>query len=401
MTIKIAIISDTHFGFARGTERENDCWDAAEEAFDKAKDCDLIILPGDIFDGRIPKPEDWAKSIKILSKIKKPIIAIHGTHERRGRGLINPIEGLAYAGFLKHIHCSHEIFEIKNKKIAVYGMSGVPESYAKEVLDNWSPKPEKDAYNIFMLHQSIAPYIYNPKNPPSLRLDDLPKGFDLYISGHIHWPEKSTVHGKPFLIPGSTITTQIKKKEAEKPKGFYMIELNGKEKIEFVELENQRKIFYREFEINHDKITDIEQKIENFLSEINEKKKPIVRVVIKGNKKAEQNFDFTRIKEKYRKKMILSITNRVVDDETTKKIKLMKDIKNKRLSIEEMGIRILKENLKEMNAKINYDDIFETLVNGNIDVVIAELLSRIDNVKYSSKEEIKTPDKSGLNRWIK
>src|SRR4030042_954051 len=204
--MRIAFISDLHFGFGRGTERAEDCWEAAEEAFEKAKDCDLIVLPGDIFDERIPRPEDWAKALKIFSRNKVPVVAIHGTHERRGRGLLNCVQGLEHAGFLKHVHCDSATYEFGGEKVTVYGMSGVPEAYAKEVLSTWNPKPT-EGFNIFMLHQSIHPYIYNPVEPPSLKLEDLPEGFDLYVSGHIHWREKTEVKGSPFIIPGSTVTT--------------------------------------------------------------------------------------------------------------------------------------------------------------------------------------------------
>ena len=35
-----------------------------------------------------------------------------------------------------------------------------------------------------MLHNSIIPYIYSPLEPPSMKIEDLPKGFDLYVLGH-------------------------------------------------------------------------------------------------------------------------------------------------------------------------------------------------------------------------
>lgn len=403
MTVKIAIISDTHFGFGRNSNRSEDCWDGGREAFEKAKDCDLILLPGDVFDGRIPRPEDWAKSMEILSKVEAPIVAIHGTHERRGKGLINPIEGLDKAGFLKHIHCSSEVFEIKGKKIAVHGMSGVPESYAKEVLDNWNPKPKKGAYNILLTHQSITPYIYNPKNPPSLRFEDLPKGFDLYVSGHIHWREKSKVHGKPFLIPGSTVTTQINKKESKNPKGFYILEINEEEKIDFVKLERGRKVFYKEFEINHDKVSEINEKIENYLGEIKEDKKPLVRIVVKGGVPKSSNLDFSDIKNKYEDGMILTISKKVSEEKLEKKIKLLQDIKEKKLSVEEMGMNILKENMKEMESSLNYEDIFELLVEGNIDSAKAHLIENLEKErkeKKTKKEGGKKSEKKGLERWV-
>jgi len=50
----ISIISDTHFGFKWGSERGEDTFENAREAFEKSLDADVIILPGDIFDKKYP-----------------------------------------------------------------------------------------------------------------------------------------------------------------------------------------------------------------------------------------------------------------------------------------------------------------------------------------------------------
>lgn len=397
MSVKIAIISDTHFGFGRNTERFEDSWEGGEEAFEKAKNCDVIILPGDIFDRRIPHPEEWSKAMEILSKVKAPIVAIHGNHERRGKELINPVEGLERAGFLKYLHCNSVTLDVKGKKIAIYGMGWVPDIYAKEVLQSCNPQPIKRAYNIFVLHQSIGSYVFSSIEPPSLNLDDLPKGFDLYICGHVHWSARNKVHGKPFLIPGSTVTTQINKSEAKNPKGFYIVELSdGREDIKFVKLKNARKVFYNEFEINHDKISEINEKIESYLDGINENKKPLVRVVVKGKIGKGPKPDFFYLRGKYRKKLILSIGLKVSEEDVEEKIKILRDARNKRMSIEEIGMKILRENMKEMKSSMDYDELFELLVNGNVDSAMTYLLSEMKKPEKSVEEKRKT----GLQRWL-
>ena len=411
MGVKIAVISDLHFGFGKNTERAEDCWEAAEEAFNKAKNCDLIILPGDIFDTKIPRPEDWAKALKLFSKIRIPVVAIHGTHERRGKGLINCVEGLEHAGFLKHLHCSSVTYEIKGRKITVHGMSGVPETYAKEVLQQWNPRPVKGSYNIFMLHQSIQPYIYNPIEPPSLKLEDLPDGFDLYISGHIHWREKTEVKGKPFIIPGSLIPTQLNKTEAKYPKGFYVVELNESVKISFVELKNQRKVFYKEFKINKEKVSDIIEKIEDYLNGVNGVKKPLVRIKVTGKIEKGIDLDLSHIREKYRNSMILSLSCRISEEKLESKLKLLNDIRENRISIEEMGMKILRENMKELKLSKDYEEIFDFLVEGNIEGAMVYLLSSkeeeplVELNKEEFEEELfeeaeENPKKTNLLGWV-
>lgn len=425
--IKIAVISDQHFGLARNSERADDCWEGAEEAFHKAENCDLIIIPGDIFNEKIPRPEDWAKSLKLFSSINVPVVAIHGNHERRGRGLINCVQGLEHAGFLKHLHCEKAEYEIKGKKISVHGMSAVPEAYAREVLEQWDPKPVKGSYNIFVIHQSIDPYIFNPREPPSLKLEDLPKGFDLYIAGHIHWTEKTEFMGKPFIIPGSTVTTQVNKSEAKSPKGFFIVEVSDETNIRFVKLENVRKVFYKDFKVNNEKVSDVLEKIDDYLGRIKEKKKPLVRVRVSGRIGKGEELNFFQLKEKYRKNMILSLFSRVSEEELENKMKLLKDIRESRISVEEMGMKILRENMKELKTAKDYEEIFDLLVDGNVDSAMVHLLAKSEKkeeeteqkeneeasseTKENEQEEIKEffeeerkedkPEKKGLLAWSK
>lgn len=383
--MRIAFISDLHFGFGRGTERSEDCWEAAAEAFEKARECDLIVLPGDIFDDKIPRPEDWAKALKIFAENRVPVVAIHGTHERRGRGLLNCVQGLDHAGFLKHVHCSSATYEFGRKKVTVHGMSGVPEAYAKEVLMQWDPKPV-EGINIFMLHQSIHPYIYNPIEPPSLKLEDLPEGFDLYVSGHIHWREKTEIRGKPFIIPGSTVTTQVNKTEAKFPKGFYVADFGKKLELKFVELERQRKVFYKDFKM--DVKSDLLEEIDGYLAGIctKEGSKPLVRVRVRGRKCKGTEINLSQLREKYRNRMLLSIASRFSEEEMAEKMGLMRDIRESRVSIEEMGFRILRENMKELGVDRGYEEIFELLVEGNVDAALVSLIANSENQESNSME---------------
>ncbi|MFZ3077339.1 MAG: DNA repair exonuclease, partial [Candidatus Aenigmatarchaeota archaeon] len=214
--MKISIFSDCHCGYNYGEERGEDSFVALNEAIERSLDSDLILIAGDLFDSRIPKQEVFARTAKILSlaqskksraqfiEIKNkekhevsplafrgvPIVAIHGTHERRSRQMVNPVQALEHAGLLIHLHCATALFEVGGKKVAVHGMSGVPERFAKEILQQWNPKPVENAVNILMIHQSIEPYIYSPLEPIMLKLEDLPDGFDLYVLGHIHWNEQ-------------------------------------------------------------------------------------------------------------------------------------------------------------------------------------------------------------------
>lgn len=390
--MKISIFSDCHCGYAYGEERENDSFLSLKESIEKSLDSDLILMAGDVFDSRIPKQEIFAKTAKILSlaqnlpsnteliEIKNkekhdvsplalrgiPIVAIHGTHERRSKHMVNPIQSLEHAGLLIHLHCATAIFNVNGGKVAIHGLSGVPERYAKNVLDEWNPKPVENAINIFMFHQSLDEYIYSPLEPPSLKLKDLPKGFDLYILGHIHWHDKKNLNNGTFIVTGSTIPTTVHKIESEQEKGLFTYD--GKN-IEFIPLENQRKIFFEEFEYQNGIEKDIENKLEKILNH-NYKKRPLITVKITGKlKKDEPVPNFNHLKKKFGEKAILKINQNLKTEELDKQIELLRLLREQKLSPEEQGLELLRKNLEQTKCAINIDEIFDLLTEGNIDLI--------------------------------
>ncbi len=379
--MKISIISDLHFGHGWNSKLENDSFDNAREALKKSEDCDLILIIGDIFDSRIPNTEVWDKSLEVLSRpllsedkevklvklieknIKEisgrtltgiPVVALHGTHERRGRDQTNAIQALEQAGFLIHLHCNGIVFEKDGEKVSIQGMSGVPERYAKTILDKWDPKPVKDCYNILMIHQSIDPYVYSPLDPPTLNMNNLPEGFDLIINGHIHNHDKTKIGDTDFIIPGSTIITQLKEEEIKVPRGFYKLQLPDK-KIGFVELEKIRKIFYKEIILNDEPIKNkIESELEKFLkNKLN--KKPLIKFKIVGKKTKLIDKDLKDLEKKYEKDCILKFQKKLESEEIEKKLDFLKKMREEKLSIEEMGLKILGENLTQLKFKEEFD----------------------------------------------
>ncbi|MCD6522307.1 MAG: DNA repair exonuclease [Candidatus Diapherotrites archaeon] len=370
--MKIAVISDTHFGYGWGTERENDSFEQAEEAIKKAIElkADIILMPGDIFDSRIPRQEVMEKAMRTLSialhsnptnvKVDTfsrdisprtfsgvPIIAIHGTHERRGKGLVNPVKELEAANFLVALHCERIVLSKDGEKIAIHGMGGVPESYALDVLKQWNPKPLPNMFNILVLHQSFKEYIY--EEAAFLSLDDMPSGFDLIINGHIHWHDILEKNGKKLLLPGSTITTQIRKGEAEKPKGFCMLD-TATNNIEFFPLSSQRKVLYIDLSFEGEDASTATRKIKEKISSVLNtqfNKKPLLRVKISGTIKTGATIDRKEILDSFKDKAIISFDDVTTVTDFKRKIGLLREMQKSKMSVDEMGIAILRKNLEE------------------------------------------------------
>lgn len=224
--MKIAILSDFHLGYERFYD---DAYLQAAEALKKASEmADALIIPGDLFDNRSPKPEVLAQGIKLFKELKNkewgarvvsyegprkiftdlPIIAIPGTHERRSEGAENAVELLNLVGLLVNVSEARVIIQKGEEKVAIYGIGGISEEKFRNFLKEKDPRPYDSIFNIFIFHQSV--YDLMPFNKDFISFDELPEGFDLYIDGHIHSRVERTVHSKPFLIPGSTVLTQLK-----------------------------------------------------------------------------------------------------------------------------------------------------------------------------------------------
>ncbi len=369
-TMKLAIISDFHLGYGSGSELASDPFEALGEALDKAMGCDLILVAGDLFDSRTPSTETLTRGMELLIKplaaengtrlvrgIGKnveeltplhqqgiPVVAIHGTHERRVRGLINPVQALEKAGFLIYLHCNGVILEKAGEQVCIQGMSGVPEQFSGAVLQRWNPRPQRGCFSIMMLHQSISPFIYAEHLLP---LERLPKGFDLYVLGHVHESKKSSYSGSPLLIPGSLTTTQLTR-EAVAPKGFWIFDTKSGDAA-FIPLEVQRRVYYLEHQGSQERL---EAELESLL-EHPHKKKPLIRV--RGMVP-----DLPGLNSRFGDRTILSVRH-----ETGEEKPQAVGIREHTISVQELGRKLLRQNLGEAGLEQEiYEGVFDLLVHG-------------------------------------
>jgi DNA repair exonuclease SbcCD nuclease subunit len=414
--MKIAVLSDFHFGFAYSPELEEDSFENADEAMEKALKADLILILGDIFDTRIPKTQTWAKAMKILVKplleenrgiklvnstkeIKKvsrrtlehlPVIAIHGTHERRGKGEMNAVEVLENAGLLIHLHCETVVFEKDGIRVAIHGMSGVPERFAKDLLKQWNPQPLKDCFNILLLHQSIDPYVYSPLEPPSISISDLPKGFDLIIDGHVHQHTQDKVNNTTLLFPGSTLVTQFEKAESEVEKGICFIELGEKMKIEFIPLDKNRKFFYEEIQLSEKTKEEVEKRIEEILKQ-NFVKPPIIRLRIYGKGIEISDQELRNIEKKFSGKAIIIFAKDFESPEIARKTEFLRALREQKISVEDMGMEIFRKNLEELgfSSSFDFEYVFRMLSEGEIEKALKILLEEQKTLAGILKKSLK------------
>jgi hypothetical protein len=151
-----------------------------------------------------------------------------------------------------------------------------------------------------------------------------------------------------------------------KPMGFWSFETETR-KAEFRVIENQRKVYYMVLDTGDVEREEIEKEIGKILETMH-KKKPIVRIKLKGK---EKDLLLDEIKAKFQDQAIVSFRK-----ETEEERIQTKTIEEHRLSVQELGRKLLDENLREsrLNPK-TFEHIFELLLENKTDEVI-NLLSR-------------------------
>jgi DNA repair exonuclease SbcCD nuclease subunit len=358
--MKIAVFSDPHLGYARF---EEDSYVQAERAIVSASEnADLILCAGDIFDIKIPKLETLKRAVEIFRKAGVPVFAIHGNHERRARDLTNPAQILAASGVIRLLHGESAVFEKDGEKVQVFGVGSVPEEYAADAVKGAMGRfrKEEGAFSIIMLHQSIKELIPGGKDELSLEyLETLP--FDLIVNGHIH--ETITKLGGRFIIPGSTVITQLKKDEMA-PKGYFLFDTKTK-KAEFVEIPC-RRFFYEKLEFSDASETDVREKVRETVGRIRkEHANCIIAIKIDGTLKSGLSTADMKL-DGYEN---VFIDNRLNAENLGAKLERIKSSREASLSMREMAIKELRAKTEGKITLFDPSELFEKLVEGSDETI--------------------------------
>ncbi len=404
--MKLAIISDCHLGFGQGSERDRDAFDQARQALEISlqQGVDAVLIPGDLFDSALPRQETFHDAFDLLTPclkasqsslvvvyekerenlVKKyaflgvPVIALHGNHEYRSKGYKNPIEVLQSAGFLLHVHAGRAVLKKGGETVNVYGMSSVPEKYALEALKAWNPKPESGKRNVLLLHQGFKEFLPDGDDMiATISLENLPKGFDWIVNGHLHWVAQHELGTTTFLLCGSTLCTSLKAIESgddARPKGFHLYDSVSNE-MTFVPIPVQRSIFYHKPSFEKARPEEVVSAVRKFVEEAvvqNKYDRPaLCRVKCKGT--LAQGFrsadiDLFPFEKEFEGKLILSLDKDFDDNSLQKTIQELRALQLQKKSVAEMGVTLLEQNLQETDWKgKDVHAMLELLENGELE----------------------------------
>ena len=399
--MKIGIVSDMHLGYERFRA---DAYSQAKRALEMAAaSCDMILIPGDVFDSRTPAPDVIAEGINLFREISKkewkahvlkyeadretytdvPIVAVSGTHERTAIGRDNALRLLDLAGLLVDTSEARTTIQKGEEKIAVYGIGGVSEELFKSKITELGVRPVIGVFNIFMFHQSL--YEILPFNEQFMRLDELPEGFDLYIDGHLHTKNEQNVHGKKFLVPGSTVITQMKDAE-QSSKGFIIFDTKTYS-YEFVEI-GSRPFVAQQANVSGKSGEEIRSEcsaiIESIIKESNEP--PIIRIKLEGELRpgiSNSDMSLKNMVARYSKSAFIEIdSSKITNKSMEEGIESVRSSKIRGESIKERGLDALNQTLAGLgfSLSIKPGELMDLLTNSSKKEKFAdEILELLDS----------------------
>lgn len=360
LPVRIGIASDFHLGFGSG-RRKGDAKKQARRAMDKLmeEDVDLIMLAGDVFDSPVPRPETLRDAAQVFRSAHRadsgvqltgvgrdtpevqglPVVAIHGNHDRRVKGEVNPTQLLDLMGYAVYLHNSGVVAD----DVGIYGVGSVPETYSQKIFRSLDAKPFGDT-SFFVFHQDIVPHIPRAR----LKLSDLPQGFDHYVNGHVH---ASSLEGN-LLVVGSTVVTQLKKEEEEKCVWVWDGEFQ-KHPIA------SRPLYYFEVEAGGRKpsgiLKEVDEALQGVLAE-EQPEDPMVRVRVTG-----------RLAEGFQP------TDLLFDNDYGLFVSFHKDLEGSavaeadvsQLDVDDMAVGVLGTVLKERKLELDAAELYAHLLKGD------------------------------------
>ncbi len=430
--MKVGIFSDTHLGFDAKGERAQESFQNLEQAIRlcTANRADLILLCGDVFDEPVPTHNSLYNAVRAFSVAKQgssdvelvlekvgqraaldyagiPILAIHGNHEYLGRETRTALDVLNLAGLLVYFHAAKITVEkavVGNgadggrssqgtEVLVVHGLGAVPEKKALSAMQQWNPFPVAGASNIMLVHQSFKEFMaIDDEMVATLSLEDLPKGFDLIVGGHLHWTRQEelmqgfaggTGKGQKsvFLLAGSTIATSIKKLECETPKGVHLFDTQAKS-LSFLPLPVQRKMFYHQLNLKQADaqaaIAECRAAIEADLKGHAGPLKPLIRVNLKGSLKkglGPSDVNISELLGEFSGRAILSVSKNFSALEFKRKMEDLRQAQKSRLSLAQMGFELFEKNLGETDfgPEFSAKELFSLLEDEEIEKALSLL----------------------------
>ncbi|MBW2995743.1 exonuclease SbcCD subunit D [Candidatus Woesearchaeota archaeon] len=405
-SLKFAHLADCHIGSWRDPKLK----DIPVKAFIKAMDLciskqvDFILLSGDLFNTSLPSVDSLKETVIKLKELKDkkiPLYLIAGSHDFSPSGK-TMLDVLEKAGLFRNVAKAKVIdeklklrFTVDKKTGAkITGLLGKKGGLEKEYYKNLMKEhlESEQGYKIFMFHSALTEFKPEDlKDMDSQPLSLLPKNFNYYAGGHVHYRfNKQEPDYGLIAFPGPLFPNNFKELEDLERGSLYIAEVqDGKTSIELepIQIHNIHKI---SIEADNKTPAQIEEEISKAV-EGKEFNNTIITLRIEGTLLSGKPTDinFKEIFEKlYNKSAYFVMKN--ISKLTTKEFE---EIKIEKGSADEVETKLIKEHLGQIKVAGMDADKEENLIKDLMDTLSIEkadgetvatfetrLKSEIDNI---------------------
>ena len=361
--MRFAHMADCHIGAWNDPRMKS----ASTKAFEKAvdicieKSVDFVLISGDLFNTSLPDIESLRSAVKRLRKLRENNIEVYvipGSHDfsPSGKTILGVLEEADLATNVSKGETKENKLVLKfttNKKTnakitGMVGRKGGLEKSYYECLDKTSLEKEK-GFKIFMFHTALSEF--KPKGLEKMTsspLSLLPKEFDYYAGGHVHYVFKKQEKDYGLIAyPGPLFPDNFKELEDLENGGFYIVDVNEK-----INLSYQPIVVYNVFSVNVDCNNKTPEEVYSDLIESFDKKELVNTIVtirlfgtLKSGKTTE--IDFKDIINQLQTKgavFVMKNTHKLSSKE-------FEEIKVKKASVEEIEEALIKEHTAQIDVK--------------------------------------------------
>ena len=234
--MKFAHFADCHIGGWRDERLK----ELSIQSFEKAvevcikENTAFVLIAGDLFNNALPSIDVLKRAANALNKLREHDIAVYciaGSHDYSvsGKTILEVLENAGLIEDVAKFQDNKLRFTIDKTNTKITGIMGLKGSLEYSYYNNLNRKEleQESGFKIFMFHTTIDEY--KPKefeNISGLNLNKLPKGFNYYAGGHVHYILERDYDKGKLVYPGPLFPNNFSELEEYKNGGFYLVDVN-------------------------------------------------------------------------------------------------------------------------------------------------------------------------------
>lgn len=282
--MKFSHLADCHIGGWKEDKLKELSLESLKTAIDISieENVDFVVISGDLFDSALPPIEmikEVAKQIKRLKDKDINCYVIAGSHDfsLSGKTMLKVFEEVGLVQDIVKLEEDRLKFTIDKCGVKLAGMWGRKAGLEVEDYKVLNKEILEDGFKIFVFHTAIDEFKPDP-NIKGISCCELPKGFDYYAGGHVHYVCDVTKEGYGRIVyPGALFPNNFKELWDFEGGGFYLVNVNGEIKLDYKKI-RLREVVKKEIDVTGRSLEDIR----NELSSLKDFEDRILLLRLKG-----------------------------------------------------------------------------------------------------------------------